>query len=84
MRAIDPAGGSTLWLELPSRIDSQLLFKASLDERILIVPGTIFSASGSYRNYIRLNIPATWGAQHSLALQRVGEIASAMLREFKQ
>lgn len=78
-RVTDPAGGSTLWLELPSKIDSQILFKACLDERILIAPGTMFSASDSHRNCIRLNIPGSWGAKHSSALQRVGEIASSMV-----
>lgn len=77
-RVTDPAGGSTLWLEVPNRLDSQALFQACLDERILIAPGTIFSASDSYRHCIRLNIPGAWGPQHLRALTRVGEIASAL------
>lgn len=79
-RVTDPAGGCTLWLEVPNRLDSQALFQACLDERILIAPGTIFSASDSYRHCIRLSISGAWGAQHIRALMRVGEIASSLVQ----
>ncbi|WP_182282881.1 PLP-dependent aminotransferase family protein [Comamonas testosteroni] len=81
-RVTNPDGGSTLWLELPSNLDSQILFKACLDDRILIVPGTIFSASRSYLNCIRLNIPGSFEILHIRALQRIGEIASSLLGKF--
>lgn len=77
-RVTDPGGGSTLWLELPNQVDSQLLFGACLAERILIAPGIMFSASDAYRHCIRLSIPASWGSEHQRSLQRVGELASAM------
>lgn len=77
-RVIDPAGGSTLWLEMPNRLDSQALFQACMQERILIAPGTLFSASDAYRHCIRLNIPGACGTQHLRALKRVGEMASAL------
>lgn len=80
-RVTDPAGGSSLWLEAPERLDSQTLFQACLDERILIAPGTIFSASDSYRHCLRLNIPGAGEARHLRALKRVGEIASALVRD---
>nr|WP_198982721.1 PLP-dependent aminotransferase family protein [Herbaspirillum sp. ASV7] len=80
-RVTNPDGGSTLWLELPSKMDSQILFKACLDSRILIVPGTLFSASRSYLNCIRLSIPRNFEKSHIKALQRIGELASSLLKE---
>lgn len=77
-RVTNPDGGSILWLELPGKLDSQILFKACLDNQILIVPGTIFGASNSYSNCIRLNIPGNFEATHIRALQRIGEIASSL------
>lgn len=78
-RVTDPVGGSMLWVALPETVDSLALFRACLGERILIAPGTLFSASGAYRNCIRLCIPATWGAEHRRALRRVGELVIGML-----
>lgn len=79
-RVTNPTGGSMLWVELPGTINSLTLFTACLDERILIAPGILFSASGSYRNCIRLCISGAWGAEHRRALRRIGELASELLK----
>src|ERR1700677_21150 len=50
-----PAGGYVLWVQLPGKIDTLQLYQAALAERISILPGTIFSPTGRYRNYMRLN-----------------------------
>lgn len=50
-----PAGGYVLWVELPKTIDSSSLYRAALAEDIYIVPGAIFSASGQFRNHIRIS-----------------------------
>lgn len=80
-RVTKPDGGSLLWLEFPGKLDSQVLFKECLDDNILIVPGTIFGASNSYSNCIRLNIPGSFESKHIRALRRIGEIASSLLTE---
>ncbi|PCE30212.1 transcriptional regulator [Burkholderia ubonensis subsp. mesacidophila] len=80
-RMTDPVGGSMLWVELPGKLDSLTLFKACLEEQILIAPGTMFSASDTYRNCIRISLPGPWSAEHRRALERVGEIAGQMLAD---
>jgi DNA-binding transcriptional MocR family regulator len=45
---------------------------------ITIAPGTIFSASGKYGNFIRLNA-AYWSKRIEQAVATVGGLASAQL-----
>ena len=78
-RVTDPAGGYILWVELPREIDSMALFRACLDERICISPGTMFSATDRYRHCVRLGVGGSWDDAHRRGLRRVGEIACAML-----
>ncbi|WP_235557783.1 PLP-dependent aminotransferase family protein [Burkholderia multivorans] len=78
-RVNEPLGGSILWVELPTELDSLALFKACLQEKILIAPGTMFSVSDSYRNCLRISVPRLWNSAHSRALARIGEIALNIL-----
>lgn len=50
-----PEGGYLLWVELPKDIDTVKLSKESSHGGVLIAPGSLFSATGKYRNCIRLN-----------------------------
>jgi DNA-binding transcriptional MocR family regulator len=74
-RVSRPAGGYMLWIELPSKIDALKLYRAALAEHISILPGTIFSATGAYRNHIRLNCGHRWTPPHERALLTLGRLA---------
>jgi len=50
-----PEGGYMLWVELPMAMDTVLLNQRLADKQVSIAPGVIFSASGKYRNFMRLN-----------------------------
>jgi DNA-binding transcriptional MocR family regulator len=69
-----PAGGYMLWVELPSRINALKLYRAALAEHISILPGTIFSVSGRYKNYIRINCGHSWSEVHDRALLTLGRL----------
>jgi len=69
-----PAGGYVLWVQLPQRIDALKLYRAALAEHVSILPGTIFSATGRYRNYIRMNCGHKWSEAHERALITLGRI----------
>lgn len=79
-RVTDPQGGMMLWVEMPPAIDSLALFKACLDEHIVIAPGTMFSATDRYRHCVRVSVGGTWGDEQRRALCRIGELASAQQR----
>jgi len=74
-----PAGGYMLWIELPAQIDALALYRAALAEHISILPGTIFSASGRFRNCIRINCGHTWSEAHDRALLTLGRLCERLV-----
>ncbi|MFV0681080.1 PLP-dependent aminotransferase family protein [Ottowia sp.] len=79
-RVSAPPGGLLLWMELPRGLDTVELHERCLAERMLIAPGTVFSSSGRFRNCLRLGMGNDWTPAHEVALQRMGGIATAMVR----
>jgi len=77
-----PAGGYMLWVELPGHIDAVKLYRAALAEHISILPGPIFSATGRFRNCIRINCGHAWSEAHDRALLTLGRLCDHQ-REFK-
>jgi DNA-binding transcriptional MocR family regulator len=69
-----PAGGYMLWVQLPAQIDALQLYEDALVEHISILPGTIFSASGRFKNCIRINCGHTWSEAHDRALLTLGRL----------
>jgi len=69
-----PAGGYVLWLELPEEIDGLKLYQAALAEKISTVPGAIFSASGQFKNHIRISCGHPWGDSIERALATLGKL----------
>lgn len=55
-----PRGGYILWVGLPPEVDAQLLHERALGKGIGVIPGHLFSASGNYRNFIRLSCAVPW------------------------
>ncbi len=74
-RVNNPSGGFVLWVEMPEHVDSIGLYEQTLKAGITIAPGLIFSASGKYRNFIRLNA-AYWSDRIEQALAVVGRLVA--------
>jgi DNA-binding transcriptional MocR family regulator len=79
-RVTDPAGGFILWVELPEGSDSMAVFEASIAERIVIAPGSLFSPSDRFRHCLRLGVGGRWDAAQKAGLRRVGELATELLQ----
>jgi len=75
-----PKGGYVLWVELPAGVDSMKLYELALARGITIGPGTMFSISDSYRNFIRLNYSYTWSRKIDEALKTLGQLVADCLR----
>jgi DNA-binding transcriptional MocR family regulator len=73
-RVSRPAGGYMLWIELPPKVDGLKLHRAALEERISILPGVLFSATGQYKNCIRINCGHVWAKTHDRALLTLGRL----------
>jgi DNA-binding transcriptional MocR family regulator len=78
-RVTQPQGGFVIWVEFPTAIDGNILYQQALTHGISIAPGTMFSATGRYRNFIRLNCAVPWDTRTEKAIVRLGQLASAML-----
>jgi DNA-binding transcriptional MocR family regulator len=74
-----PAGGFVLWVELPKRIDSHVLFDEALRSGICFAPGTAFSASDRYANCLRLSCGHHWEGRIEDALTTIGAIAAGKI-----
>jgi len=73
-RVTDPQGGFVLWIELPLDIDATALHHKAVAAGIAFVPGEMFSASGQYRNFIRLACGHPWCEQIDNALRLLGKL----------
>jgi DNA-binding transcriptional MocR family regulator len=71
-----PAGGFVLWLELPGSVDALALYEQAHRLGLDFVPGPLFSATGRYRNCLRLNAGHAVTAQVESAVRRLGALAS--------
>jgi DNA-binding transcriptional MocR family regulator len=69
----EPLGGYVIWARLPSGLDSLLLYNEAVKSRITIAPGYMFSPSGKFRDFIRLNA-AAWSERTEKDLSRLGRL----------
>lgn len=76
-RVTQPAGGFVLWVELPRSVESLELYRRALQQGISVAPGPMFSATGKYRNCIRLNCAQRWSDDLQRAIETLGRLAHA-------
>jgi DNA-binding transcriptional MocR family regulator len=67
-----PQGGFVLWVELPGDIDTLALHEEANRRGADYVPGAMFSASGRYGNYLRLNCGHPLTAHSEAAIRQLG------------
>jgi DNA-binding transcriptional MocR family regulator len=77
-RATRPSGGHILWVQLPDSVSAYELERRAAEKGINVAPGPIFSARGSYRNFIRLNAAVGWSVKIETALAEVGRLAQEL------
>ena len=75
----EPQGGYVLWVKLPGGVDAMQLYSKALERKITVGPGHMFSARGSYTNYIRLNFSYPWSKEIEDALRTLGKLVGELL-----
>ena len=68
-----PTGGCLLWIALPARTNAARVFERCAGKGLIAAPGALFSASGYFDNYIRLNAGFKLTARRREALGILGE-----------
>lgn len=74
-----PKGGLVMWFEMPRQLDMTELYHQCRDLDIRIAPGELFSVSGLYRNYFRLNFANEWTPNREQAVKQIGASLKAMM-----
>jgi DNA-binding transcriptional MocR family regulator len=69
-----PAGGYMLWVELPPKVNAMKLYRAALAANISTLPGSIFSATNRYDNYLRINCGQVWSENYDRTLLTLGRL----------
>lgn len=72
-----PQGGIALWIACPKEIDTHELYNRIKEKGILFAPGIIFSTTGKYKNYFRLN-GGTWNLRIKKALSAIADELKSM------
>jgi DNA-binding transcriptional MocR family regulator len=73
-RHTTPAGGHVLWIQLPDGADALALYEAADREGVRIAPGPMFSPSGGYRDFIRLNTGFPWSDATDRQIATLGRL----------
>lgn len=76
-----PQGGFLVWIELPESFDTLRLNREVSTAGIKIAAGSLFSASGKYRNCLRLNYARPFTEEMEKGLRLLGESAGRLLEE---
>ena len=78
-RISQPQGAFVLWVELPEEIDASEVYERAINDNLAFVPGELFSASGMYRNCLRLNCGNPHTPEIEDAVRRLGVVISSAL-----
>lgn len=78
-KATKPKGGFLFWLELPEQIDTYILYQQLLQEKISLIPGRLFSATGGFNNAVRISCCNPIDERYKASFVRVGELVNEQL-----
>jgi DNA-binding transcriptional MocR family regulator len=70
----EPQGGFVIWVSLPEQVDALALHTRATAAGVAFMPGQLFSASGKYSNYLRLNCGNPWSPRVEAAIATLGEL----------
>jgi DNA-binding transcriptional MocR family regulator len=74
-----PAGGTSLWVEFPPKINSFKLYQAAWDRKISFWPGPLYSLSPKAQSCSILSFGNRWSEKRDGAMKVVGELAKKYL-----
>ncbi|MDD0811911.1 PLP-dependent aminotransferase family protein [Curvibacter sp. RS43] len=74
-----PAGGLSLWIELPPGVSSSQLFEQALALGIRVAPGPMFSNSGRYERFLRLSCGLPFTPDVEAAYATLGGLVQSLL-----
>jgi DNA-binding transcriptional MocR family regulator len=76
-----PPGGLALWVEMPGALSSERVFDAALAEGIRVAPGTMFSNTGRFDAFLRLDCGRPYSDDTDAAMRTLGTLIQRLLDE---
>ncbi|RCS58086.1 PLP-dependent aminotransferase family protein [Parvibium lacunae] len=73
-----PSGGYLLWIGLPNEIDAWQVFEQAVQQGIGVTPGTLFTGSGRFKDYLRISCGNAFDAEAERAMAQLGRLVAAM------
>jgi DNA-binding transcriptional MocR family regulator len=74
-RLTRPDGGYFIWVDLPwETVDTFAVYRSALSDQISVMPGSMFSNHGGYRNCLRLNFGHPWSERAENAIATLGRL----------
>lgn len=74
-----PTGGYLLWVQLPADIDARKVQAQTIERKISVAAGSLFSPQGAYQDCIRINCAFPWSTAIERAVREIGKIAVNLL-----
>jgi DNA-binding transcriptional MocR family regulator len=65
---------------MPAQVSANQVCEAALADRILVAPGSLFSNSGRFDHYLRINCGWPYGEAVDTGLRRLGQIIETLSR----
>lgn len=72
-----PKGGSVLWIRLPESVNTADIFDDAIAQGTSFTPGTMFSPSGKYHNYMRISYGVDWSETVETAVKNLATLVHA-------
>ena len=69
-----PSGGMFLWVTLPKRINTRLMFPQAVAKKVAYVVGDAFYTEGGHYNSMRLNFSYSEDDDITEAIRRLAEV----------
>lgn len=76
-----PQGGFLMWVELPENFDAIRLNRRLQEHGVQIAAGSLFSASGKYRNCLRINYALPLDTHSEQAIRLLGQATEQALND---
>lgn len=76
-----PRGGYVVWVELPEGVDALELAELARQQGISIAPGPMFSASGKYRQFMRISCAVQWNERTRQGLTKLAALTQSCQRQ---
>ncbi|MBK5533616.1 PLP-dependent aminotransferase family protein [Pseudomonas sp. TH08] len=72
-QVVVPQGGASFWLKTTHPVDMRRVFERLLAQRIVIIPGEVFSQQGYWKHHLRLSYTLEWNKDIAQALKQLAQ-----------